>query len=214
MIESVQDSLRALRSTIDRLTADGIFGGLSVFDPDERRWAALHGQLAEDLSGERVLDVSDDSSFAFAFAARGAAQVLACGGAAGTQSCALERIELRPGWEGLNPGHDGPFDLVHSHGLLHRTLEPLALLRALRAVIAPGGELLIGSLLLADPERSEYIRFLPEDRLLVPGRLAFRWLVQAAGFDVHEEFGELPGRWGNLLTLNSYLRARPRLYDL
>lgn len=219
MSDSVDDSLDALRSTLDRLNTEGLLGSEAPpFDPDERLWAQLRARVANDLAGTRVLDVSCDASFAFGFATRGAEVVLASREPAdrvqrehlGDRPVA-GRLKLRDGWEALDPERDGRFELVHCHGLLHRLLEPLALLRVLRAMIVSDGELLIASVQLADPDRSEYLRYMPEgdEAGLLPGRLAFRWLVQEAGFELQEEFGEHPGRLGNLLTLTSYLRATP-----
>ena len=44
----------------------------------------------------------------------------------------------------------------------------------------------------------------------VPGRLAFRWIVQAAGFDVQAEFGEREGPRDLFPVVNVYLRAIAR----
>ncbi len=71
-----------------------------------------------------------------------------------------------------------------------------------------------GAQQLADPERSEYLRFVPDrhagDPLLwfIPGRLALRWMVQTAGFDVEAEFGESEGPREGFPVLTGYLRAR------
>ncbi len=59
------------------------------------------------------------------------------------------RMELRSsGWETLDPQRDGTFEIVHCHGLLHRVLEPTALLRTLRRLAACRGTLLISSMML------------------------------------------------------------------
>jgi tRNA (mo5U34)-methyltransferase len=225
VIESVGESLVALQEAIDRLADPGSCTALAALPtpaPEERRWAALGPHVAAQLAGLRVLDVGrGDGHDAFQFAARGAEHVLACTAADVEQGAGLadsadkSRIEFRrSGWEGLDPVHDGKFDLVHCHGLLHRVLEPIALLRTLRRMTAPNGELLISSMVLADPERSEFLRFVPDRHVgggpfgFVPGRLAFRWLVEAAGFDVEAEFGETEGPRERFPVLTEYLRAR------
>ena len=105
---------------------------------------------------------------------------------------------------------------MHCNELLHRVVEPLALLKTLRRMIAEDGTLLIGSMMIADPERSEYLRFIPDrydgdpDWWFVPGRLAFRWLVQAAGFEIETAFGEHEGPQDWLPLITGYLLAKPR----
>jgi hypothetical protein len=64
--------------------------------------------------------------------------------------------------------------------------------------------------LLDDPERSELIRFVPDadgGGSFVPGRLAFRWLVETTGFEVEAELDtvELPA--ARFPTSHGYLRA-------
>lgn len=170
---------------------------------------------------------------ALIFAARGAEYVLSCTqpqpqpqlrpqpqpqvpGEGDAISAGKEpRMELRSsGWETLDPQRDGTFELVHCHGLLHRVLEPTALLRTLRRLAACRGTLLISSMMLADPERSEYLRFVPDRHAgdpplwFIPGRLALRWMVQTAGFDVEAEFGESEGPREGFPVLTGYLRAR------
>jgi hypothetical protein len=78
---------------------------------------------------------------------------------------------------------------------------------------APGGTLLLGSMMLADPTLAEYARFVPISYYgdptwwWVPGRLALRWMVETGGFDVEREFGQAPGPPGEFRTINGYVRA-------
>lgn len=167
---------------------------------DQLRWDEIDRQLGTQISGRRVLVVGPNTDYdAAAFAARGAEQVLA--GATHLQ---------------LDPTHDGTFEIVHCNDLLHRVLEPLALLQTLRRVTARDGTLLIGSLMIADPERSEYLRFIPDRYAgdpacwFVPGRLAFRWLVQTAGFAIEAAFAEREGPEDCIPVVTGYLRATPR----
>ena len=41
----------------------------------------------------------------------------------------------------------------------------------------------------------------------VPGRLAMRWMLEAAGFDIEEEFGIGEGPRGEYPVVNGYFRA-------
>ena len=105
-------------------------------------------------------------------------------------------VEIRPiAWQDLDPQVHGTFDVVHCHGVLYHELNPVALLQRLHTMLRPGGSLLFGTMMLGDPELSEYARFVPTEYYgdptwwWVPGRLATRWMLRAAGFDVDEEFG-------------------------
>jgi hypothetical protein len=75
---------------------------------------------------------------------------------------------------------------------------------------------LIGAMVLGDPERSEFLRFVPDrfagdpNYWFVPGRLAFRWLVETAGFRVEAEFGEQEGPRDEFPVASTYLRAHAR----
>src|SRR5947208_7293878 len=88
------------------------------------------------------------------------------------------------------------------------------LLQRLRAMLAEGGTLYFGSMMLADPALSEHMRFVPGSYYgdptwwWVPGRLAMRWMLEAAGFEVEDEFGIAPGPPGEFDTINGYFRAR------
>lgn len=225
MTDSVQASLDALRDAIGRLPDVGLAGteiGPGGRDPAELRWSALDAHADLRLAGRRVLAVGPGAGDdAVAFARRGAQYALACEPpdtpiATGRgQSVDRSVVEFREAeWEELDSSRDGTFDLVHCNALLHRVLEPMTLLRNLRRVISPGGSLLICSMMLADPERSEFLRFVPDRYAgdptwwFVPGRLAFRWLVETAGFAVELEFGELEGPRDGLPMISGYLRAR------
>jgi SAM-dependent methyltransferase len=180
----------------------------------------LAEEVPADLSGRRVLDVGSGAGYdAFIFKLRGADHVLACEPSKShEQALFLESIygagiDFRNiGWRGLSTTVDGRFELVHCNGV-HRALHAMRLLERLREMLAPGGTVLLGSALLADPELSEYARFVPTsfhgDRTWwwVPGRLTFRWWLEAAGFAVEREFGRLPGPAGGFRVETGYLRA-------
>lgn len=83
----------------------------------------------------------------------------------------------------------GGFDLVVCGSDLDCDAHPLALYAWIRRAIKLEGTLIVGSRMLPDPAKSQYARFVPaaasggSDRW-VPGRLAFRWMVEVSGFDV------------------------------
>ncbi|MGI8412587.1 MAG: class I SAM-dependent methyltransferase [Solirubrobacteraceae bacterium] len=191
---------------------------------DDLRWAELGQHIDTHLAGRRVLVVGSGAGYdAFAFAARGAEYVLACEPSdAFRQAEFLESIyksgvDFQPlHWSALEPTCQGRFDIVHCDGLLHRVLDPMTLLSTLHRMTAQHGRLLVGSMMLADPERSELLRFVPDRHAgdptwwFVPGRLAFRWLVETAGFDVEIEFGEREGPRDGFPVVTGYLRAAAR----
>jgi 2-polyprenyl-3-methyl-5-hydroxy-6-metoxy-1,4-benzoquinol methylase len=187
----------------------------------DTRWSWL-GQQITDLTGLRVLDVGTNAGYdAFMFRLRGASEVLACEPhefiqqAHFLESIYRSGVDFRQiGWQQLDPAIHGRFDLVHCHGVLYHEIHPMALLQRLRSMVAEDGELLFGSMLHAAREQSEYIRFVPDsyagDRTwwFVPGRLAMRWMLEVAGFDV-EELLLSEGPRGEFPTLNGYFRGRP-----
>jgi hypothetical protein len=214
MSESLQDELAALRGLAEQLpaaqvpgvpigrgTEPGLPAALINPEADALRWSELERQLPPSLGDRRVLVVGGNAELdAAAFRTRGEEHVVACEG----------------DWEGLAADRDGRFEIVHCNDLLHRVLEPMTLLRRLRALTAPGGTLLMGSMMLADPERSEYLRFIPSAHAgdanlwFIPGRLAFRWMVGTAGYDVEAEFGLQEGPRERFPILSGYLRATAR----
>lgn len=194
---------------------------VGVGQGDDLRWSVLGAHVAAPLTERRVLVVEGGAGYdAFAFAARGAEYVLASGRSDELRQAELlesvyqSGVEFRPaGWEALDPAREGSFDVVHCRGLLHRVLEPMTLLRTLRSLTASEGTLLIESMVLADPERSELLRFVPgahaedADCWFVPGRLAFRWMVEQVGFAVQAEIGETEGPRDGFPVVYMYLRA-------
>jgi hypothetical protein len=108
---------------------------------------------------------------------------------------------------------DGRFDLVHCHGVLYHEMHPIALLQRLRAMLSDNGTLLFGSMMLADAELSEYVRYVPSAYYgdptwwWVPGRLAMRWMLESVGLKVEEAFGFSDGPPGEFATVNGYFQA-------
>jgi tRNA (mo5U34)-methyltransferase len=187
----------------------------------DQQWTTLAQEVPHDLSGRRIVDVGCNAGYdTFMFRLRGADYVLGCEPYEFIEQARfLESIYhsgadfQRIGWGNLDPERHGSFDLVHCNGLLYHERHPLGLLSALWRVTAPGGKLLLGSMMLADPTMSEYARFVPTTYhgdpswWWVPGRLALRWMLETSGFDIESEFGEQPGLPGEFRTVNGYLRA-------
>jgi hypothetical protein len=106
---------------------------------------------------------------------------------------------------------------VHCNGVLYHERDPLQLLRRLRGMLVDDdGVLLLGSMVLADLELADHMRFVPGSYLgdptwwWVPGRLAIRQLLEQAGLRPEGEFGLAPGPPGEFPTSTVYLRARPQ----
>jgi hypothetical protein len=238
MDESMHEALEALREAIEVWPEEG---GNPVVDPpvspredqipvfeapnDTRRgdlrWADIAAHVGANLGGRRVLLVGPRAGHdALAFAPGEPDYLLACEPPdrlhdaevlASRDGSRIELIALP--WHTLDPDRHGSFDIVHCGGLLHRVLEPMMLLRTLRRMTIEGGVLLVESMILGDPERSEFLRFVPARYAgdpswwFVPGRLAFRWLVETAGFRVEAEFGEVEGPRDGFPVGSGYLRA-------
>jgi SAM-dependent methyltransferase len=200
------------------LGGDLVIGGAWRTD---LRWRVLGEHLPEGFAGCSVLDVGSNAGYdPFMFRQRGAGRVVGCEPfefirqAQFLESVYSTGVEFLPlGWQQLDPAELGTFDVVHCHGVLYHDLNPVALLQRLHAMVAPGGTLLFGSIMLDDPELSEYARFVPGEYFgdptwwWVPGRLAMRWMLEAAGFAVEEEFGISEGPRGEFPVITGYYRA-------
>ena len=174
------------------------------------------------LAGKRVLDVGSNAGYdPFMFHTLGATDILACEPFVFIEQARfLEEIygsgvDFQPlKWEDLDPGKQGRFDLVHCHGVLYHELHPMAMLERLRDMLADDGTLLFGSMMLGDPELSEYARFVPGAYYgdptwwWVPGRLCMRWMLETAGLEVTAEFGLHDGPPGEFPVVNGYFEAR------
>jgi len=188
---------------------------------NDHRWEAM-GHLVPDLTGKRVLDVGSNAGYdPFMFHLRGAAEVVALEPFEFIEQARFLESHYRTGikfeqvgWQRLHPELHGRFQFIHCHGVLYHEPDPLGLLQKLRGMIADDGELLFGSILHASRETSEYLRFVPHayagDRTwwFVPGRLAMRWMLEAAGFEA-EELLLTEGPRGEFTTMSSYFRCRP-----
>jgi tRNA (mo5U34)-methyltransferase len=189
---------------------------------NDQRWVGLAGRVPDDLTGTRVLDVGSNAGYdPFMFRRRGAEVLAAEPFQFIEQARFLEGIyrtgvdfqQLR--WEDLDPAAHGTFDLVHCHGVLYHERHPMGLLERLRAMTADGGALLFGSMMLASPDLAEYARFVPGAYYgdptwwWVPGRLCMRWMLEACGFEVQDEFAVHDGPPGEFPVVNGYFSARP-----
>jgi hypothetical protein len=97
--------------------------------------------------------------------------------------------------------------------VLYHDREPLALVERLRDMLAPGGTLILGSMMLGDPALAEHVRFVPGSYYgdptwwWVPGRLAMRWMLESCGLEVVSEFGMTDGPPGEFDVVDGYFRA-------
>jgi len=188
---------------------------------NDLRWLNLDPEVPASLGGVRVLDVGSNAGYdPFMFSLREPDYVLACEPFAFIEQARfLESIyrtgvDLQEiGWQQLDPERHGRFELVHCHGVLYHELDPFELLVRLHEMTAPGGTLLLGSIMLADPSLAELARFVPHayngDRTWwwVPGPLAVSSMLDAAGFELRGRFGQAGGPPGEFETINGYFRA-------
>jgi len=188
---------------------------------NDLRWVHLESEVPSDLAGACVLDVGSNAGYdPFMFRLRGADRVLACEPfeffeqARFLESVYRSGVDFRRlGWQALDPAEHGVYDLVHCHGVLYHEPDPVGLVARLHEMTAPGGTLLLGSMMHADPELAEWHRFVPlsyygdDTWWFVPGRLALRRLIEAAGFVIERAFAEHPGPPGEFPTVNGYVRA-------
>jgi tRNA (mo5U34)-methyltransferase len=200
------------------LSDDLVIGGAWRID---YRWQGLRPHVP-DVVGKRVLDIGSNAGYdPFMFKLLGAAEVMACEPYDFILQMEFLESVYRTGitpcrmrWQELDPETHGTFDLIHCHGVLYHEMHPMVLLQRLHALLGEDGTLLFGSMMLADPELSEYARFVPgpyfgdQTWWWVPGRLAMRWMLESVGFEVEEAFGLSDGPPGEFPTVNGYFRAR------
>ncbi len=102
------------------------------------------------------------------------------------------------------------FDLAIYGSEVETDAHPLAVFAWLKRTLKPEGVLIAGWDVLTDPAKSQYARFIPADRdnqasRWLPGRLAFRWMVEVSGFDVVDWLG--PEGERNKIGNTAYLQA-------
>ena len=149
------------------LGGDLVVGGAWRID---QRWIGLGERVPDDLSGLRVLDVGSNAGYdPFMFNLRGAEYVLACEPFVFYRAGALPRVHLPDRHRlqadplaGALPEEHGRFDIVHCHGVLYHELHPDAPAPAACGRCSrPAARCCFGSMMLAEPELSEYARFVP-----------------------------------------------------
>jgi hypothetical protein len=132
----------------------------------------LAGDLPADLARRKVLDI------------RPAADRV-------SEELAAREAEDVRAWDGAEelPADAGGFDLVVCREALNRTAYPANFLSRVWAAAADGATLLIQCRVMTATDLSMYANFV-DARLAkgefewMPGRLAFRWLVETSGFDI------------------------------
>jgi hypothetical protein len=159
-------------------------------------------QLPDSLSGWRVLAVGDTG------AARTRLEGLG----------ASDFAVLEEPSEGAEVG-DG-FDLALCGSEAGGGIHPLALYAWLRRALKSDGVLVAGSQVIPDPKLSQYARFVPpatpeETSRWLPGRLAFRWMVEVCGFDLVSWLDDSPdGAAGTRAYLQAKAVQREPALDL
>lgn len=188
---------------------------------NDSRWLNLAPEVPDDLSGKRVLDVGSNAGYdPFMFNLRNPDYILGCEPfafieqARFLESIYKTGIDFQPiGWQGLDPESQGAFDLVHCHGVLYHEPDPIGLLASLYAMTAPGGLLIFGSMMHADPSLSELSRLVPhayygdDTWWWVPGQSALEAMIASVGFEIEHAFANSAGPPGQFATMNGYVRA-------
>lgn len=175
-----------------------------------RQRYALGKSLAQ---GKRVLEVSCGAGIGLGLLARVAAQVVGSDLTYGVLATARrhygDSIPLVGADAQTLPFADGAFDLVLSFEAIYYLPQPDAFLGEARRILAPAGELLIGT---SNPDWPHF----------VPGKLSVRYpgvlllapLLQQAGFQTLQFYGSLPTPTGVSSRQTLVAAARSQLLRL
>jgi hypothetical protein len=135
-------------------------------------WSRIVADIPADPAARKVLDVRPVSDAVSAeIGSRGATDI---------------RV-----WDGVEelPEDAAGFDLVVCREALNRTAYPANFLSRIWAASAVSATLVIHCRVMTAPDLSMYARFVDArsgdgEFEWLPGRLAFRWLVETSGFDI------------------------------
>lgn len=135
-------------------------------------WELIAGAVPGDISGRKILDIRPEADPV----------------SAELEARKATDIRVWDGAEDLSADADS-FDLVVCREALNRTAYPANFLSRLWAATAEGATLVIQCRVMTPVDLSVYARFVEAatgdgEFEWLPGRLAFRWLVETSGFDI------------------------------
>ena len=120
-----------------------------------------------------------------------------------------DKVDLRVGDSEALPWDDGSFDILTCIDSFHHYPNPVAVLKEMRRVLKPTGQLLISDVWLQTPMRqvgNAFIRFSRDGDYKIYSRKAFEEVLRKAGFAMQE--WEVRNSTNSFMN-NSFLTAVP-----